>query len=1226
MADPQFGGSRHALMGVGGGAGTEIAALFTMSTGSVEAGLNRMQNAFGQTQRSIAGFVGAVSFALVIKQITELAAESIKFQRIGAGFQALADRFHMSADTIVDDIKRITQGQIATVHIMESVNKALTLLPPAAERMTELAIIATGAAAALGLDVRRAFDDITTGIGRASPKILDNLGIVVNAREAYRAYAAQIGKTVTLLGAEEKQIALLNQVIDRNIDRFGEIAKAVRPDIFQQTASALTDLRLTMGKVLSYTAKQFLQVFSGFIDTEEKIEHIANRIVAIGRAIVSVLAAILAMRTAASISLWASQWATASILAQNYARHLRIVQLGLDSTGKAYHLMSLRIANATKVMAGNRLEALRALKAITWQTDKLALLNRQIAAQIVIQNKAHRGAAAARAGMLKQVGIFAALAAAIYIVVTAFQSYNKWLTELQESVEEFNKDMRTAASSAEGFYEKLKELQEVNLGSLVDETADVADSAKDVIDVLEAWKTQTKDTVQGSMTQLNRYQNAVSRVFDEYRKVASEAFSELERLAAEGADVDVGLEAAERANAAFLELEEAMMDVNRRGSKEIDELTHSMVTDFRTMVQVTESVQAAQKQHMNSWVKMGRFLKGIWITLQNGWFVLIRTVVNLLVAFGETLYGLGQVIWAFFDGTGKNIKLMFKGVALWVAKEVLFMAEKLGEAVDWMIEKLNLLPFVDIPSIDLGGLEATLAETRRLYDELAREIGEIALVPGIETMREAWGNFGTEMADIAHDVDENWRSFVSEIDAPEIQQDLGYLTDLLKDLGDTVEELGKGAQDALEDAKGDFAAFVATIAVINERLERGLLTPWEAQKEKIEETLDFYLSSFETWAQLIEEEGLAVANVYRDALLNLFQITGEEVEAYIDDIIRQLERMETAVDRITERAEHQRDMFEHVARMGAIGVDPMERLRMAEDAAQRLLRVAEQERDRLRGLINAGQKTEEVLEALADAIKEVEDAQYGAATATQVLVDALEDLQDLKIEKDFRTMQEGIQEALEAFEHEGALAAIWGDPSAAQMNALNQQIEFLEQALAGLGPESAKEFGSAWQTELDSLRKEAELLAEEIAKAASDALEDVLEEIQETWYAFGESMTASVLEQDWQAVGDKIGKIMGDTIGDWVSERIEAQLTGALGARLGGLGGGILGAGLGWAVGQLFGGGGKEKALELAEPLEVVVMNPITLRTPPSTRALLGSSGTIFSSRMIDLIQRGGFG
>jgi hypothetical protein len=65
---------------------------------------------------------------------------------------------------------------------------------------------------ALGVSASQAVSDVITGIGRMSPQILDNLGIV-GVASAFDDYAASLGKTAEQLTEVEKKQALVNTVI-----------------------------------------------------------------------------------------------------------------------------------------------------------------------------------------------------------------------------------------------------------------------------------------------------------------------------------------------------------------------------------------------------------------------------------------------------------------------------------------------------------------------------------------------------------------------------------------------------------------------------------------------------------------------------------------------------------------------------------------------------------------------------------------------------------------------------------------------------------------------------------------------------------------------------------------------------------------------------------------------------------------------------------------------------
>jgi len=83
-------------------------------------------------------------------------------------------------------------------------------------KLPELMEIAAARGKVMGRTVTEAFNDITIGIGRQSKLILDNLGIIVNAEDAYKRYATQLGKTSDQLTEVERKQAFVNEVISQS--------------------------------------------------------------------------------------------------------------------------------------------------------------------------------------------------------------------------------------------------------------------------------------------------------------------------------------------------------------------------------------------------------------------------------------------------------------------------------------------------------------------------------------------------------------------------------------------------------------------------------------------------------------------------------------------------------------------------------------------------------------------------------------------------------------------------------------------------------------------------------------------------------------------------------------------------------------------------------------------------------------------------------------------------
>jgi methyl-accepting chemotaxis protein len=137
-----------------------------------------------------------------------------EFEQYKQGMEALARNTGQNADEIVNKLKEVSDGTVANKDLMLAANRAVALnVTKDVGQMTQLMEISRLKAKAMGIDTTQAFNDIVTGIGRGSPLILDNLGIVTKgwaeeAKAAGQAMDAQfILNKVLKDGAEELERA-----------------------------------------------------------------------------------------------------------------------------------------------------------------------------------------------------------------------------------------------------------------------------------------------------------------------------------------------------------------------------------------------------------------------------------------------------------------------------------------------------------------------------------------------------------------------------------------------------------------------------------------------------------------------------------------------------------------------------------------------------------------------------------------------------------------------------------------------------------------------------------------------------------------------------------------------------------------------------------------------------------------------------------------------------------
>jgi hypothetical protein len=164
---------------------------------------------------SLAAVAAITSVALAIKEVQDAAKEGAAFQRMEEASASLARSLDADMSEIMDALREASLGMVSDFDLMQAASRAMMLGVSAdSEQLAQLMEVAALRGRAMGISTTQAFNDIVTGIGRASPMILDNLGIVVDAEGKYQAYAEAVGKTAEELTKAEKTQALLNGVLE----------------------------------------------------------------------------------------------------------------------------------------------------------------------------------------------------------------------------------------------------------------------------------------------------------------------------------------------------------------------------------------------------------------------------------------------------------------------------------------------------------------------------------------------------------------------------------------------------------------------------------------------------------------------------------------------------------------------------------------------------------------------------------------------------------------------------------------------------------------------------------------------------------------------------------------------------------------------------------------------------------------------------------------------------
>ena len=268
-------------------------------TSGAEKGIKRVEGSFRRFSKFLSSkFVitlGDVTraFSAITGSIRDSAALEGQTQALASNLAAQG----VALDSFLANLERVSQGQIAQADLIASSSRAILLGIPA-DKIAELLEVAAASAIATGSTITKAFEDIAISIGRASPLILDNLGIVVKLGPTYANFAASIGKTAEELTALEMKTALLNAVLDVGAERieiFGD-AQSELSKALNQSAAAFGDIKVKAGQ---FAGVMVAALVTGAISIAEVFTRISSSVVGFGQMVLSVGAKLMEFQAAA---------------------------------------------------------------------------------------------------------------------------------------------------------------------------------------------------------------------------------------------------------------------------------------------------------------------------------------------------------------------------------------------------------------------------------------------------------------------------------------------------------------------------------------------------------------------------------------------------------------------------------------------------------------------------------------------------------------------------------------------------------------------------------------------------------------------------------------------------------------------------------------------------------------------------------------------------------------
>lgn len=227
----------------------------------------------GSVWRQLDGQLAGVTSSLTRMRVGlgALAAAFLFLGQQGGALPGVVQAFDYSAraagtlsDVLLKDLRQAARGTISDMALMRTTNLALAgtqgeLAKALGESgLAGLLEIARAQSRATGQSVNYLYESLLLGIKRTEPRLIDNTGLVLKVSEANEKYAAEVGKTVEQLTAQERQIALLNQTLQQGeqaVEAYGKGA-LLASERFQQIQVTISNVfdRLSLAVQPLYSA------------------------------------------------------------------------------------------------------------------------------------------------------------------------------------------------------------------------------------------------------------------------------------------------------------------------------------------------------------------------------------------------------------------------------------------------------------------------------------------------------------------------------------------------------------------------------------------------------------------------------------------------------------------------------------------------------------------------------------------------------------------------------------------------------------------------------------------------------------------------------------------------------------------------------------------------------------------------------------------------------------
>ena len=262
---------------------------------------NRLLNNSFATMRSNLLLLN-FAMGLGVRQLIHFGEQAAQLQSMERAFNTLSGGTD-NASIALEKLQEATNGTMSDFDLFQQANNAMILgVTRNADEMAKLFDMAQRLGRAMGRDTRSSVESLMIGIGRQSRMMLDNVGIIVKAEDAYKKYAQANNLSATALNQNQKQQAFMNAVLDAATTALADLPEEVltAQDAYDRLSASTANFTAETGEVINRALLPLIISTTEFINAldDEDIRVFMESVISLGSVLVAVK-----LRTAAYVAI-----------------------------------------------------------------------------------------------------------------------------------------------------------------------------------------------------------------------------------------------------------------------------------------------------------------------------------------------------------------------------------------------------------------------------------------------------------------------------------------------------------------------------------------------------------------------------------------------------------------------------------------------------------------------------------------------------------------------------------------------------------------------------------------------------------------------------------------------------------------------------------------------------------------------------------------------------------